>query len=150
MNGNHPGTSFEQKVAFNKIYGVCLSVLGLITLILSIVFNQYFTNDFISGFYSGTGGGLMVFGAFITLYYAILPKKQVKYKKCEIAYADERNRFIGTMSGNISFYISMVIFYIAAVIAGFFNITVLVVLLGVIVLMFIVLALSYIIIKASY
>ena len=141
-------SSFEKNLFYFKVYGLGMFLVGLITLILSIVFKNNIIDDFIDGFYSGTGVGFIVMGAILFFYSLLLPKNPEKYKKREIKYADERNQYIYTMSGNISFYISMLIIYIAAIVAGFYNLTIFVVLISIIILMFIIFVLSYLIIKA--
>jgi uncharacterized membrane protein len=144
------GISFEKKVKLSIIIGSFLFVLGVVIVCLAFAFQNYFINDFMSGFYFGTGGGLGGAGLAIAIYYLRLTKNQEKYKKREIADADERNRFIVTKSGYISFFLIMLLVYKAAIIAGFFNIFVFITLLCVLVLMIIVFLLTHLILRALY
>jgi hypothetical protein len=141
---------FEKKVKLYIILGVFLLALGVPIVLLTFAFQNYFINDFIYGFYFGTGGGLAVVGLAIAIYYFRLPLNQEKYKKQEVENSDERNRFIVTKSGHISFFLTMLILYIAAIIAGFFSLAVFFALLGVLVIMLITLAITLLIMKVLY
>ena len=141
---------FNKKVKLYIIIGLFLFVLGVLIICLAFAFQNFFINDFMYGFYFGTGGGLGIAGLAISIYYLMLTKNQEKFKKREIMDSDERNHFIKTKTAYISFFIIMLILYKAAIIARFFNIFVFITLLSVIVLMLIVFFLTYLIIKALY
>jgi hypothetical protein len=141
---------FEKKVILYRTVGLFLFTLGVIIVTLAFAFQNYFINDFMNGFYFGTGGGLAVAGITIAIYYFRLPLNKEKYKKREVEDSDERNHFIVTKSGYISFYLTLLIVYKAAIIAGFFSLPVFFALLGVLVLMLITLAITMLIMRALY
>lgn len=106
--------------------------------------------DFMQGFYSGFGGALIVASISIIIRNVVLLKNDEKFKKAEINYFDERNRFISSITFNTTSYIFLVALAFAIVIAGTFNSIVFVTLLSTFAVYLICLLTTYLIYKSKY
>ncbi len=87
--------------------------------------------DFVGGFYCGTGFALIASGL-ITIFknWRYLKKKELG-KKREVYELDERNRMIGLRSWAYAGYTLFLFLYLAILVSGFLSMTVLKVLLAV-------------------
>ena len=80
--------------------------------------------DFMKGFYTVFGLALIVVGKVIFFKSLILLRDAEKFKKAEIKYTDERNRFISSLTFSTASYIFLVALAIAIVAFGMINLTV--------------------------
>ena len=106
--------------------------------------------DFMQGFYSGFGCALIVAGIYIIIRNVVLLRNEEKFKKAEINYFDERNRFISGITFNTTSYIFLVTLAFAIVISGMFNSIVFITLLGTFTVYIILLLTTYLIYRSKY
>ena len=157
------------KMSFKKVLKVKIWVSALIILIglkclLLVLLNQvgdlqsltskFGVNlvnlSFMQGFYTGFGCALIVAGIAMIIRNVVLLKNDEKFKKAEIDYIDERNRFIKSVTFNTTSYIFLVALAFAVVISGMFNSIVFVTLLGTLFVYLILLLTTYMIYKSKY
>ena len=120
--------------------GVGLIILGLIALAMASMYETILSAnafegseafDFVRGFYSGIGGGLIA-AASITIFRNYQYLKDVEKRKVRELYEnDERNRLIGTKCWAYAGYALFFALYVGILIAGFVDILILKVLLAV-------------------
>ena len=106
--------------------------------------------SFMQGFYTAFGCALIAAGIAIIIRNVVLLKNDEKFKKAEINYIDERNRFIKSLTFNTTSYIFLVALAFAVVISGMFNSIVFVTLLGTFFIYLILLLTTYMIYKSKY
>jgi len=106
--------------------------------------------SFMKGFYTGFGCALIVVGITMIIRNALLLKNGEKYRKAEINYLDERNRFIRSTTLNSASYVFLIALAFAIVISGMFDSVVFVTLLGTFSVYLIILLMSYLICRAKY
>ena len=106
--------------------------------------------NFMQGFYSGFGCALIVASILIIIRNVVLLKSDEKFRKAEIDYIDERNRFIRSVTFNTTSYIFLVALAFAIVISGMFNSIVFVTLFCTFVSYVILLLTTYLIYKSKY
>jgi hypothetical protein len=105
--------------------------------------------SFMKGFYTGFGCALIVVGAAMIIRNALLPRNGEKFRKAEINYLDERNRFIKSATLNTTSYVFMIVLAFAIVISGMFNSVVFVTLLGAFIVYLMILLISYLICRVQ-
>ena len=125
--------NFEKRCKTRIIASCLLLVLGAVTIALSFLAGDhipvlYMTADhydFITGFYMGTGFGLL-FAAIATIIKNVryLKKPDLK-KEREIYETDERNRMLGLRSWAYAGYAMLFILYIGILVSGFISIIIL-------------------------
>ncbi len=129
INWDMSNRTFRKAVHLKIWASVVLMVIGAATLGLTLmVLSENYqgvmddrTRSFISGFYTGIGSGVLV-ASFITLIkHIILLKNEAKFKMAEIAYYDERNRFIISKTFSITAYVSLFTLLMGVVITGLMN-----------------------------
>jgi hypothetical protein len=108
--------NFQKTRKWLALTGIVLMLLGLAALTICVVSQSL--ESYVDGFYTGTGTGLVIFGLFMAIYYGIVLKNPEKSKKYEIDANDERNRFIIQRACCITFALSIIIQYIAVLVAG--------------------------------
>ncbi|SFC87645.1 hypothetical protein [Clostridium uliginosum] len=124
--------SFKEKIILRIILSIIFILCGIfsISIVIFMKINELkYTNDFSSGFYIGTGGGLIGAGIATIIKNNIYLKNEDKFKKAEIQDNDERNRFILQKTLSISAFIFALLLYIAILLSGIYNFVVLITLL---------------------
>ncbi|MCL1906219.1 MAG: hypothetical protein FWG06_04360 [Clostridiales bacterium] len=117
---------FGKKVKMRIWGSAVLIVLGAITagivLFLEPLSAEY-SNDasFLLGFYFGLGFGLIGAGTATIIKNTRYLKNADKFKAAEIAYKDERNRFISNKTWSVSALAMLVLIYLAVIISGVYN-----------------------------
>jgi hypothetical protein len=106
--------------------------------------------SFMQGFYTGFGCALVASGIAMIIRNVVLLRNSEKFKRAEIEYLDERNRFIRSVTFNTTSYIFLVALAFAIVISGMFNLIVFVTFLGTFFVYLILLLATYLIFKAKY
>ena len=106
--------------------------------------------DFMQGFYSGFGCGLIAVGIAIIVRNMTLLKNEERYKKAEIEYLDERNRFIRSLTFNTTSSIFLVALAFGIVISGMFNSIVFVTLLGTFSVYLVLLLSTFLVFRSKY
>jgi len=129
-------------------YGV--GVLGILTIVFALIFKNCIANDFLRGFYSGIGFGLIAAALSIGRRLKKLLNDKVKLQEKKIEENDERNIFIITRTAYLSFIISLIVIYLAFIVSGLFNLTVFLTLFVIIIFMILTLILVYTFLKRKY
>lgn len=118
--------------------GLLLAVLGLAAIFMVIMFERipllYLEeggSEFMKGFYTGTGGGLLGAGIVTAMRNMRILKNPEMKKKREIWEFDERNRMLGLRCWAYAGYAMFVLLYIGMLAGGFIGKTVLLVLIAV-------------------
>jgi peptidoglycan/LPS O-acetylase OafA/YrhL len=111
---------FGKKVKLRIWFSAVLIVLGALT-VGAIFYYGLIGADFSSGFYFGLGFGLICAGIATIIKNMIYLKNAEKFKAAEIAYKDERNRYISNKTWSVSALIMLFLIYLAVVIAGSYN-----------------------------
>lgn len=106
--------------------------------------------DFMQGFYTGFGCGLIAVGVAIILRSAALLRNVEKYKKAEIEYMDERNRFIRSLTFNTTSSVFLIALAFGVMISGMFNLIVFVTLLGTFVVYLLLLLTTFLVFRSKY
>lgn len=116
------GKTVEKRIKNRIIYSVCLVVLGAASVILGMGgFLPVELSDYLSGFYSGVGTGLIAAGI-ITIIRNIRTLKNKKLlKEKEIYENDERNKMIGLKTWSYTGYAMFIILYAGLLVAGFIS-----------------------------
>ena len=148
--GTENNEDYEKKVMkrLKATYGV--AVLGILTIVFALIFKNYIANDFLRGFYSGIGLGLIAAALSIGGRLKKLLNDKVKLQEKKIEENDERNIFIITRTAYLSFIISLVVIYLAFIVSGLFNLTVFLTLFVIIIFMILTLILVYTFLKRKY
>ena len=113
-----------------RIWGsVLLIVLGAlavgIVLFLEPLSTEYSHDmSFVLGFYFGLGFGLIGAGTATIIKNTRYLKSTDKFKAAEIAYKDERNRFISNKTLSVSALTMLILTYLAVIISGIYNIVI--------------------------
>ncbi|MBQ7796918.1 MAG: hypothetical protein IJ374_10220 [Lachnospiraceae bacterium] len=131
--------NFESRCKKRIVVGVVVIILGMIALVASINYDaipKVFLDapkhiEFIKGFYTGSGSGLMVAGMVIIIKNIRFLKNEELKKKRAVEEGDERNRLIGTKCWAYAGYSLFLCLYIGIMVSGFISVLVLKVLLGV-------------------
>lgn len=131
---------FTKKCKLRIGFSVGLMFLGGLALLAASLYGSEYpamisdiseNQDFVRGFYVGTGYGLIA-AAIITIIKNVrLLKNQELQKKRMLYENDERNRLIGTKTWAYTGYAMFLLLYVGILVSGFYNLTVLKVLLGV-------------------
>ena len=114
-----------------RIWGsALLIVLGAlavgIVLFLEPLSTEYSHDmSFVLGFYFGSGLGFIAAGTATIIKNTIYLKSTAKFKAAEIAYKDERNRFISNKTWSVSAFTMLALTYLAVIISGIYDIVVL-------------------------
>ncbi|BCN29140.1 hypothetical protein [Anaeromicropila herbilytica] len=119
----------DYKVVLKKRIGFMyiLLFLGLVTLLFGFLFSfgdKPHLSDFLSGVYAGVGTVLIVSAIGLIFRIKRTLKDEVKIKQERIKEQDERNQTIIQKSIYSAGIVSMILMYIALMIAGIFNIVV--------------------------
>lgn len=127
---------FEKRCKLRIKLGIGLAVLGFLALLAVVVYEQipviYLEEngqDFIHGFYTGVGFGLIGAGIATAIKNRRYLKNPDLKKQRAIYETDERNRMLGLRCWAYTGYSFLFILYIGLLAAGFFGRTVLSVLL---------------------
>jgi len=142
--------SIEEKVKFRILLSVALIVLGMASIIISIIFEHSIPSDFFRGFYAGTGGGLIGAGVIMLAMNIVLLKNKEKLKKTEIEENDERNKFLWSKASSLSFLITFFSLYGGLLIAGIFNIVVFYTILCLAAAMFFIFLVTFLVVRKIY
>lgn len=129
---------FEKRCKTRIGIGICVTLLGILTVLMAIFVNRppilYIESGsraFINGFYMGAGGGLIGVGIVnIIMNCRYLKNPELKRKRA-IVETDERNRILGLRTWAYAGYSMFLIMYIGILLAGFISMTVMKVLLAV-------------------
>lgn len=114
------GKTVEQRIKNRIIYSVCLIVLGAISAVLGIGdFLPLEMSDYVSGFYSGVGCGLVAAGAITIIRNVRILKDEKQLKEKEIYENDERNKMIGLKTWSYTGYAMFILLYVGLLVAGF-------------------------------
>jgi len=145
MNNMFRGTAMEytKKCKLRIGIGIGIVFLGVIALFASVMYGTKIpvlypgsseNQEFVRGFYTGTGGGLIA-AAIITIIknYRLL-KNEDKRRERALYENDERNRLIGMKCWAYSGYAMFLLLYVGILVSGFINILILKTLLGVLAL----------------
>lgn len=148
--GTENNEDYEKKVMkrLKASYGV--GVLGILTIVFALIFKNYIANDFLRGFYSGIGFGLIAAALSIGRRLKKLLNDKVKLQEKKIEENDERNIFIITRTAYLSFIVSLIVIYLAFIVSGLFNLTVFLTLFVIIIFMILTLILVYTFLKRKY
>lgn len=163
MKSGFGNTSFRKVLKIQMWVGALIIFVGLKCFLL-VLLNQVGTLEsitsnfgihlvnlsFMEGFYTGFGCALMGAGIALIARNLRLIKNEEKYKRAEIGFLDERNRFIksATLSTTSSIFIVGLAF--AIVVAGMFNSVVFVTLLGTFFSLLVLLVGTYLLVKSKY
>ncbi|MEG0566039.1 MAG: hypothetical protein RR590_07440 [Hungatella sp.] len=125
---------FEKRCKTRIVWGMLLALLGLAAVILSFLTDWIpmmglEADVFVSGFYTGTGYGLLAAGAITAIRNIRYLKNPQLKKKREIWETDERNRMLGLRSWAYAGYSMFVLLYIGMLISALVSVIVLKVLL---------------------
>ena len=131
---------FEKRCRSRIAMSGVVIVLGIVSLLLVVLTKGHVpvfylepeAADFVSGFYTGIGFGLVVAGA-ITIVQNVRYLKNADLKKQRRIYeTDERNRMLGLRSWAYSGYAMFLLLYVGILVSGFISVTVMKTLLAVI------------------
>lgn len=111
---------YENKLKFRIAASCVLLALGICALYLGAVLLEEGgrAEDFLRGFYVGTGGGLSAASIITIIKNVLLLKNEEKKKKAELKENDERNLFIYGKTAVVSAYIILYGMYAALMIIG--------------------------------
>lgn len=123
------GKTVEKKIKNRIIYSVCLVVLGVVSAVLGVLgvgnLLPIEMSDYISGFYSGTGCGLIIAGIITIIRNVRILKDEKLLKEKDIFENDERNKLIGLKTWSYTGYAMFLILYVGLLVGGFIGETVL-------------------------
>lgn len=125
LNESKAGKNIEQKIRLRIIYAILLTILGIVSLYIGT--NVALATDnvaYSSGFYRGTGGGLIAASIITIIRNILLLKNKEALKQREIYESDERNCMIGLKSWSYAGYAMFLLLYIALLFAGCMNVIV--------------------------
>ena len=98
----------EKKIKNRIIYSVCLVVLGVVSAVLGVLgvgsFLPIEMSEYIGGFYTGTGTGLIVAGIITIIRNVRILKDEKLLKEKDIFENDERNKLIGLKTWSYTGY----------------------------------------------
>lgn len=143
------GGNFRSAVKRRVVYSIASALLGAAAIVFSILYDTHISS-FLSGFYAGTGCALAGIGLVNIVKNSILLRNTEKFKKAELAFQDERNRFITSKAGSICSFIMIFLLYSGTIAAGPLNMTVFFTLLVVLAVLCLVLLVCYGIMKMIY
>ena len=106
--------------------------------------------DFMQGFYSGFGCGLIVVGIATIVRSVMLLKNKEKYKIAEIEYMDERNRFIRSLTLNTTSSLFLIALAFGVAISGMFHLIVFLTLLATFVVYLLLLLITFLVFRSKY
>lgn len=113
-------STIAKRIKTRIIYGVCLAVLGAISMVLGIAgVLPIELSDYISGFYTGMGTGLVVGGIMLVIRNVRILKDEKLMKEKEIYENDERNKMIGLKTWSYTGYIMLLVLYAGILVGGF-------------------------------
>lgn len=116
------GKTVEKRIKNRIIYSVCLVVCGAISAILGMGgFLPVELSDYIGGFYSGVGCGLIAAGIITIIRNVHTLKNEKLLKEKEIYENDERNKMIGLKTWSYTGYAMFIILYLGLLVAGFIS-----------------------------
>lgn len=114
------GKTVTKRIKNRIIYSVCLIVLGAISAVLGAGgFLPLEMSDYVSGFYTGVGSGLIVAGIITIIRNVRVLKDEKLLKEKEIYENDERNKMIGLKTWSYTGYAMLIILYVGLLVAGF-------------------------------
>lgn len=131
---------YTKRCKLRIVAGAGLIILGVIALVTASMYGTMLSayisenpdgSDFVQGFYTGIGGGLIVAAAITIIRNYQYLKNPEKRKVRELYENDERNRLIGTKCWAYAGYALFLALYVGILVAGFINVLILKVLLGV-------------------
>lgn len=130
---------FEKRCRRRIAISAGLVVLGAVSILIvlltqgqiPVLYLEPNTRDFIPGFYTGLGGGLIGAGIISILKNRRYLKNPEEGKKRKIMETDERNRMLGLRCWAYAGYSMFLLLYVGILIGGFISVTVVKVLLGV-------------------
>ena len=148
--GTENTESYEKKVIKRLKASYGITVLGIITFMIALIFKNHIVNDFLRGFYVGIGAGLVVASLSLIIRFKKLLNNKEKLQEKKIEETDERNIYIQIRTAHISFIVSLIVIYLAFIISGLFSLTVFLTLFGVIIFMIFTLIFVYNSVKKQY
>lgn len=130
---------FDRQCRNRIIVSGVLIGLGLLSLLLAGLLNgpaamvhpEPEACEFVTGFYTGIGFGLIVSGTLSIVQNVRYLRNEALKKQRRIYETDERNRMLGLRSWAYSGYAMFLFLYIGILVAGFINVTVMKTLLAV-------------------
>lgn len=132
LNESKSGKDITQKIKLRIMYAALLAILGSVSLYVGIYIPLASGNtEFSSGFYTGTGSGIIAASIITIIKNVRLLKNKDALKRREIYEFDERNRMIGLKSWSYAGYAMFLLLYIALLFAGALNIIVMKTILGI-------------------
>lgn len=143
---------FRKKVKFRLWFAIAITVAGFILLASTWlgVFGDRINDEFVSGFYSGLGGGLMGGGIATIIKNRRMLNNPGRFNAAEIAEKDERTIFVTNKTYVATTYIVSMLVFAGVIISMLFNRTVAMTLLSVLGVFGVVFTTSYFIIKKRY
>lgn len=141
---------FAIKLKNRLIYGIAIAIVGIASFATGLYCRGSLLNEFLAGFYTGTGGGLFTVGIVLAIRCICVMRNEEKRKKVEIDENDERTRFITDRTGFITCMTMMAILYVASLVSGFLNLVVFFALVGATVLMILIMLVTNAILKKKY
>lgn len=116
------GKTVTKRIKNRIIYCVCLIVFGVISVTLGVGgFLPIEMSDYISGFYTGVGSGLIVAGIITIIRNVRILKDEKLLKEKEIYENDERNKMIGLKTWSYTGYAMFILLYVGLLVAGFIS-----------------------------
>jgi len=120
------GKTVEKKIKNRIIYSVCLVLLGVVSAVLGVGnFLPLEMSEYIGGFYTGIGTGLIAAGIITIIRNVRILKDEKLLKEKEIFENDERNKLIGMKTWSYTGYAMLLILYVGLLVGGFIGETVL-------------------------
>lgn len=141
--------AYPKRVQNRILINVLLIIVGILATVISLLFDAAIVSDFLSGFYLGTGIGLITAGIILLVINLRLLRNADMMRKRLIAETDERNQHILLRSCSISFFATGAILYIALLFTGLIDLAIFTTVLGVLVLMALVFGITTFIMKKT-
>ncbi len=109
---------FRTKTKIRLWLGVGIAMVGLCVALLSFRLGEWPEPGFMTGFYVGTGGGLLGSGIVTVVRMGIYLRDAERARKAELEEMDERNRFIQMRSAQAAIWVLVGAVYLAIVVTS--------------------------------
>lgn len=143
---------FRKKVKVRLWFATAITMAGVIVFAVTWlgVFGDRINDEFVSGFYSGLGGGLIGAGVVTIIKARRMLRDPERFKAAEVEEKDERTIFVRDKTYVATTYIVMMTVIAALIVSMLFNTTVAMTLLGVLGVFGAAFIASYFVIKKRY
>lgn len=118
---------FEKKLKMRILLSFILLLLGILSISVILIAKyglEVTMNDYMIGFYTGTGGGLVGAGIITIIKNIRWLKDEKKRRAVQLEEYDERNEYLRLRTMSISAYCMIFLLYGGTVITGMLNETV--------------------------